>query len=88
MMTRDYRGEISFDPRVPAEWTGLTFRLTVRGTHVRVRCTHTEITIENLNGADFACSVQGQPVTVPAGRTMSMELDARARVCLPCVDAG
>ncbi|MCT1434763.1 glycoside hydrolase family 65 protein [Dietzia maris] len=85
---RDYRGEISFDPRVPAEWTGLTFRLTVRGTHVRVRCTHTEITIENLNGADFACSVQGQPVTVPAGRTMSMELDARARVCLPCVDAG
>ena len=79
---RDYRGDISFDPRVPAEWGAVTFRLTVRGTHVRVRCTHTEITIDNLNGADFECTVQGQPVTVPAGQTLTLELDERARACL------
>ncbi|KAA0918813.1 glycoside hydrolase family 65 protein [Dietzia sp. ANT_WB102] len=85
---RDYRGDISFDPRVPAEWSGLTFRLTVRGTHVRVRCTHAEITIENLNGADFECTVQGRPVTVPAGQTMTFELDDRARVCVSCAERG
>ncbi|MBB1031205.1 glycoside hydrolase family 65 protein [Dietzia sp. SLG310A2-38A2] len=79
---RDYRGVISFDPRVPAEWGALTFRLTVRGTHVRVRCTHTEITIVNLNGADFSCTVQGEQVMVPAGQTRTLGLDERARACL------
>ena len=79
---RDYRGDISFDPRVPAAWDALTFRLTVRGTHVRVRCTHHEITITNLNGHDFECTVQGRPVQVPAGQTVVEELDERARVCM------
>ncbi|WP_010540900.1 glycoside hydrolase family 65 protein [Dietzia alimentaria] len=79
---RDYSGDISFDPRVPAEWGALTFRLTVRGTHVKIRCTHTEIEIDNLNGADFACTVQGIPVMVPAGETVSTSLDDRARACL------
>ena len=79
---RDYRGDISFDPHVPAEWDALTFRLTVRGTLVRVRCTHDDITIVNLNGSDFECMVQGRPVQVPAGETVVEELDERARVCL------
>ena len=79
---RDYRGDISFDPRVPAEWGALTFRLTVRGTHFRVRCTHDDITIVNLNGDDFDCTVQGRPVRVPAGQTVVEALDERARVCI------
>ncbi|MGX1858609.1 glycoside hydrolase family 65 protein [Dietzia sp. NPDC055340] len=79
---RDYGGDISFDPRVPAEWGALTFRLTVRGTLVKVRVTHTEITITNLDGVDFDCTVQGRQVWVPAGETMVLELDDRARVCL------
>ncbi|WP_291080389.1 glycoside hydrolase family 65 protein [Dietzia sp. UBA5065] len=83
---RDYRGDISFDPRVPAEWDALTFRLTVRGTHVRVRVTHEEITLVNLNGADFDCTVQGQPVLVPAGETVTLGLDERARACRPCLE--
>ncbi|MCT2263311.1 glycoside hydrolase family 65 protein [Dietzia cinnamea] len=81
---RDYRGEISFDPRVPAQWGSLTFRMTVRGTHVRVRCDHHELTIANLNGADFECTVQGRDVHVPAGQTVTVGLDDRARVCLSC----
>ena len=79
---RDYRGDISFDPRVPNEWGSLTFRLTVRGTHVRVHCTHHEVTIVNLNGGDFECTVQGRRVFVPSGETVVEELDDRARVCL------
>ena len=83
---RDYRGDISFDPRVPAQWGSLTFRMTVRGTHVRVRCDHHELTIANLNGADFECTVQGRDVHVPAGQTVTVGLDDRARVCLSCAE--
>ena len=55
----------------------------MRGSLVRVRCTHTEIRIDNLEGPDFECTVQGQPVTVAAGETVVSELDERARVCMP-----
>lgn len=78
---RDYRGDISFDPHVPAEWDALTFRLTVRGAHVKVRATHHQLTLENLNGGDFDCTVQGQAVVVLAGDSVTVELDERARVC-------
>jgi len=81
---RDYRGAISFDPRVPAEWGALTFRLTVRGVHVRVRVTHEELTVVNLNGGDFVCTVQGTEVPVPSGETVTVALDERAGACRPC----
>ena len=29
---RDYDGDITFDPRLPADWDSLTFRMTLRGT--------------------------------------------------------
>lgn len=80
---RDYRGDISFDPRVPAEWDGLTFRITVRGSQIKVRATHHELTLENVDGGDFDCTVQGQPVEVHEGETVTVELDERARVCRP-----
>lgn len=82
---RDYRGDISFDPRVPAEWGSLTFRLTVRGVHVRVRVTHEELTIVNLNGGGFSCTVQGEAVEVPSGETVTVSLDERAAACRPCL---
>jgi alpha,alpha-trehalose phosphorylase len=33
---RDYDGEVTFTPRLPAEWSGLRFRLQVRGQLVDV----------------------------------------------------
>lgn len=33
---RCYDGRISFDPRLPADWTELEFRLTIRGTRLAV----------------------------------------------------
>ena len=62
------------------------YKRQVRGTHVRVRVTHEEITLVNLNGADFDCTVQGQPVLVPAGETVTLGLDERARACRPCLE--
>ena len=32
---RDYNGTITFDPRLPESWAGLTFQITLRGTRVR-----------------------------------------------------
>ena len=36
---RDYNGEITFDPRLPASWPGLTFQITLRGTRIKVDLT-------------------------------------------------
>ena len=36
---RDYNGVVTFDPRLPESWEGLTFRITLRGTRIRVDLT-------------------------------------------------
>ena len=36
---RDYNGTITFDPRLPESWAGLTFQITLRGTRVKVDLT-------------------------------------------------
>ena len=57
---------ITFDPRLPATWTGLTFQITLRGTRVRVNLTREEICFEVVAGDTVEMSVRGQRVVVPA----------------------
>jgi len=72
---RDYNGEITFDPRLPASWSGLTFQITLRGTRVRVDLTSHEIAFTILEGDGAELSVRGEPVTVSAGRPVRVPLD-------------
>ena len=37
---RDYDGNLTFDPRLPARWSSLAFSLRFRGRQIRVRLTH------------------------------------------------
>ncbi len=43
---RDHGGRLSFDPRLPDEWTELTFPLTWQGTRFRVTLTPTDLSFE------------------------------------------
>jgi alpha,alpha-trehalose phosphorylase len=70
---RDHGGDVSFAPRLPDGWTALTFRLTIRGSRVRMTLRRDSMSIVLEAGPDADVVVQGQrvrvtdaaPVTVP-----------------------
>jgi alpha,alpha-trehalose phosphorylase len=77
---RDHEGVVSLDPRLPEVWDGLTFRLTLHGTRVRVDVRHTELrlTVEDGDAADLV--VRGEPVKVTAGDPVVVALAPAPRL--------
>ncbi len=73
---RDSNGVISFDPRLPASWPSLTWRLRLRGTRVQVTLTKDEITFEITDGgaASLDLVVRGETVTVTRDRPTTVGL--------------
>ncbi len=71
---RDQRGEFSIDPRLPDEWESLVYRITIKGTRVRVMVTadHVELTVEDGQAAEFV--VCGENVTVTAEDPVRVKL--------------
>jgi alpha,alpha-trehalose phosphorylase len=61
---RDHDGVISFDPRLPASWSALTFPLTVRGSRVRVTVSRDQIRLTLESGAPLTVQVRGRAVVV------------------------
>jgi len=70
-------GEISFDPRLPADWPELVFPLTVRGSRFRVRLVREEISFTLETGEEIEVTVRGERVTV-----------SREGVAVPLADQG
>ena len=56
---RDYSGLITFDPRLPDSWAGLTFQITLRGTRMRVELTAQEIAFTVIAGTTAELTVRG-----------------------------
>jgi alpha,alpha-trehalose phosphorylase len=71
---RDFGGEFSLDPRLPAGWTDLTFRVTLHGTRVRVgvRPEHLELFVEEGKQVEFV--VRGEQVVVAPGDPVRVPL--------------
>ncbi|MFL6088786.1 MAG: glycoside hydrolase family 65 protein [Aeromicrobium sp.] len=63
---RDHGGRFSFDPRLPADWSALSFRLTIEGTRVRVTVRQDEIEFLVEDGDKLDLEVRGAPVQVTA----------------------
>jgi len=85
---RDHNGMFSFDPRLPDGWERLTFRITIRGTRIRVSVTTDLIsfTVEaGEAGAEVLLKVRGQEVRVSAAGPVSVALDGQGprRVGIP-----
>jgi alpha,alpha-trehalose phosphorylase len=72
---RDYNGLITFDPRLPAAWQTLSFRITLRGSRVKVVLTRDAISFEVEDGDGASLSVRGQAVTVTPDAPVTVPLD-------------
>jgi alpha,alpha-trehalose phosphorylase len=75
---RDYDGQVSFDPRLPREWTGLSFPLQVRGQRFDVEITHEEIAFRLRDGEGLEVTVRGTDVTLVAGERVALPLEEDA----------
>lgn len=71
---RDHGGEITFDPRLPAVWKSLVFRITLKETRLRVTLVHDSITFEVEVGTEATVKVRGQEVEVTKARPVTVEL--------------
>jgi alpha,alpha-trehalose phosphorylase len=71
---RDHFGELSFDPRLPADWPSLTFPLHWHGTRLEVHITTDEIAVTAGEGGAVSFSVRGEGYVVTPGATVRVAL--------------
>ena len=64
---RDQGGVFAIDPRLPEEWESLSYRLTLRGTRVRVTVTPQQVELVVEDGTKATLVVRGEEVTVSRG---------------------
>lgn len=77
---RDHFGDLSFDPRLPADWPSLSFALQWRGTPLQVTVRADALTVEAGEGDPVEFSVRGETYTVDAGATVVVPLDGQGPV--------
>ncbi len=71
---RDYRGRLSFAPRLPVQWQGMRFRLQVRDCRLEVDLSHTEATYRLLEGRGLAIRHQKKELALAPGETITMPI--------------
>ncbi|ALE07429.1 kojibiose phosphorylase [Arthrobacter sp. ERGS1:01] len=84
---RDQGEHLHFDPRLPADWDGLSFKLLVHGATLSVDLTPDAITfhLQDESDADpLTVDVRGELVRVHAGQAVTVPL-APAPVAVPTV---
>lgn len=72
---RDHGGALKFDPRLPAEWEELSFRLKVHGSLLEVNLRQHQMTFRILDGtAPVSLAVRGEELRVVPGEQLRVEL--------------
>jgi alpha,alpha-trehalose phosphorylase len=71
---RDADGQISFDPRLPELWEGLSFPVTLGGTRIRVDLRHKHISFTVEDGTEAEVTVRGELVKVRSGAPVAVPL--------------
>jgi alpha,alpha-trehalose phosphorylase len=61
---RDHGGHISFEPRLPEEWSRLSFPLTIKGRKLRVEVDHSVTTYSLVDGEQLTIYHNGQEVAL------------------------
>jgi len=71
---RDYRGHLSFNPRLPAQWSRLDFKLRFQGRLLEVALTHREAIYKVAEGEPLEITHGKRPVVLPARRATRFSL--------------
>ncbi|MBD8023437.1 glycoside hydrolase family 65 protein [Microbacterium gallinarum] len=77
---RDHFGELSFDPRLPADWPELSFVLHWHGTRLQITVTRDELRVAASGGDPVGFSVRGTGYVVGAGEEVVVALDGHGPV--------
>ena len=72
---RDHDGRLSFDPRLPATWDSLTFRLCWRGTRILVSLVEGSVSFQVVDGdGEVPLTVRGSAYVVRPGAPVRVDL--------------
>jgi alpha,alpha-trehalose phosphorylase len=71
---RDAGGHLTFDPRLPADWPELRFRIVWQGTRMQISVTRTQFAVDVLEGEPVEFEVRGQRVVAEAGVRLRVPL--------------
>jgi alpha,alpha-trehalose phosphorylase len=71
---RDYNGVITFDPRLPDVWESLTFKITLRGSRIKVLLSRDAISFVVEAGDRADLSVRGENLTVTTEHPVTVPL--------------
>lgn len=77
---RDHFGDLTFDPRLPAEWDELTYHLQWQGTALEVTVAPDELRVSAGEGDAVDFSVRGAPYRVAGGETVTVPLRGQGPV--------
>ncbi len=71
---RDHFGELSFDPRLPADWPELAYTVHWHGTPLMVTLTRHELRIRAGEGDPLVFSVRGEAFAIGSGEEIVVPL--------------
>ncbi|MDR2380045.1 MAG: hypothetical protein LBE08_02525 [Bifidobacteriaceae bacterium] len=74
---RDSDGTLSFDPRLPELWSGLTFRLTAHGSRIAVTLVQDSIKFTLEDGDPVELTVRGAPHRIEGPDPVTVALDGQ-----------
>lgn len=74
---RDHRGRYTFDPRLPAAWPSLTFRLQLNGTRLCVVVRQSQIEFTAETGGGVTIEVRGKQIDLASDATVTVPLDGQ-----------
>jgi len=77
---RDHFGDLSFDPRLPADWPSLSYTLHWHGTELKITVTADTLTVAAGPGEAVGFEVRGTGYTVAGGETVDVPLDGQGPV--------
>ena len=71
---RDQGGIFTIDPRLPEEWDSLTYRVTLKGSRVRVTVTPEAVELLIEDGKEASLVIRGKAVTVTLADPVTVSL--------------
>ncbi|WP_309620309.1 glycosyl hydrolase family 65 protein [Salinibacterium sp.] len=72
---RDHEGRFTVDPRLPESWRGLSYRVTIFATRVRIDVSQAEVTFTVEEGTSVPFAVRGVDIVVASGAPVTVALE-------------